>query len=99
MRKRWWIVCVGVSMLTASFAGCGGNGTQPGSDSGSDADIDGNTGDAACAATCSADGTKLVDCNGKTVQSCAATETCNPSTLACVNTCTLAATAKSSVGC
>jgi hypothetical protein len=57
----------------------------------------GSNGSGACADTCSADNTQVLDCNGNVVQTCAADLPCSGG--ACEDACTAANNNTSSVGC
>jgi hypothetical protein len=61
--------------------------------------LDAPTDGASCNASCSADGTAVVDCHGKTMQACGSGQTCLESTASCMSACQAAANAKGSVGC
>jgi hypothetical protein len=59
----------------------------------------GGSGDTGCTNSCSADDRSVVDCHGTTVQTCAASDACDATTLMCENACAAAQNNHRSVGC
>jgi hypothetical protein len=73
-------------------AACGPSGRP-------DDPVGGGHPDASCANTCSDDLRSVVDCNGNTVQACAASDQCDTSAIECTNACAAAEANHRSVGC